>query len=74
MEDLKNENFSIGIYEKALPGNLDWEERLSLARDAGYNFMELSIDETDERIERLKWDIIKKKNLREISEKPGSLY
>ena len=71
MAGFKNKNFSIGIYEKALPGNLDWEERLLLARDAGYNFMELSIDETDERIERLEWDIVKKKNLREISEKVG---
>jgi len=71
MTELKNENLCIGLYEKALPKNLSWEERLTLARDAGYSFMEISIDETDERIERLKWDKAKKKNLREITENTG---
>ena len=31
------------IYEKALPG-LSWEERYTLAENAGYDFIELSID------------------------------
>lgn len=45
-----------GLYEKALPKQLNWEERLVAAKDAGYDFMEISIDETDERIGRLHWD------------------
>ena len=44
-----------GLYEKALPKQLNWEERLVAAKDAGYDFMEISIDETDERIGRLQW-------------------
>jgi L-ribulose-5-phosphate 3-epimerase len=44
-----------GLYEKALPKQLTWEERLVAAKDAGYDFMEISIDETDDRIGRLKW-------------------
>ena len=44
-----------GLYEKALPKQLNWEERLCAAKDAGYDFMEISIDETDERIGRLRW-------------------
>ena len=44
-----------GLYEKALPKQLNWEERLCAAKDAGYDFMEISIDETDERIGRLQW-------------------
>ena len=71
MAGFKNGKLSIGLYEKAFPDSLNWEEKLLSARDAGYSFMELSIDETDERIARLKWDIAKKKNLREISEKIG---
>jgi L-ribulose-5-phosphate 3-epimerase len=71
MTEFKNDNLSIGLYEKALPENLSWEERLIAAREAGYSFMEISIDETDERIERLKWDTVKKKNLREITENIG---
>ena len=66
-----NKNLSIGLYEKALPASLDWEEKLTCAKDAGYDFMELSIDETDERINRLKWSISEKLKLRDISEKIG---
>lgn len=44
-----------GLYEKALPKQLNWEERLCAAKDAGFDFMEISIDETDERIGRLHW-------------------
>jgi len=45
-----------GLYEKALPKQLGWEERLAAAKDAGYDFVEISIDETDERIARLSWN------------------
>jgi len=62
---------SIGIYEKALPADMSMEQKLLCAKEAGYCFMELSIDESDERIARLKWDRQKRYGLREISEKTG---
>ena len=43
----------IGMYEKALPASLSWPERLGAARRAGYDFVEMSVDETDERLARL---------------------
>ncbi len=43
----------LGIYEKAIPADLSWDERLKVAKDAGYDFLEISIDETDERMERV---------------------
>ncbi len=45
----------LGIYEKALPRHLDWPARLAAARDAGYDFVEMSVDETPERMARLDW-------------------
>lgn len=45
----------IGLYEKALPDALSWEERLLAAKDAGYDFMEISIDESEERLSRMQW-------------------
>lgn len=48
-------NNLIGIYEKALPKDLGWPERFSAARDAGYDFVEISVDETPERMARLDW-------------------
>ena len=41
----------LGLYEKAMPPTLSWEERLKTARDLGFDFVEISIDETDERME-----------------------
>lgn len=46
---------SIGIYEKALPKNISWLNRLQLAKKLGFAFVEISIDETDERLARLDW-------------------
>lgn len=45
----------IGLYEKALPAALDWPQRLAQARALGYDFVEMSIDETDARLDRLDW-------------------
>jgi L-ribulose-5-phosphate 3-epimerase len=47
--------FRWGIYEKALPHQLSWPERLSAAAGAGYQFLEISIDESEERLARLAW-------------------
>ena len=47
----------IGIYEKALPKGMDWAERFDAARAAGYDFLEISVDETPERMARLDWSL-----------------
>ncbi len=47
--------YTIGLYEKAMPDTLSWKEKLEAAREAGYDFVEISIDETDARLERLDW-------------------
>ncbi len=54
----------IGIYEKALPSKLDWLTRLKIIADLGFDFIEISIDESDERLARLDWDISQKRELR----------
>lgn len=45
----------IGIYEKALPNELSWQQKLQEAKSLGFNFIEISIDESDERRARLDW-------------------
>ncbi|QEH62003.1 L-ribulose-5-phosphate 3-epimerase [Spiroplasma chinense] len=52
MLNLKN-NF-LGVYEKALP-KVSWPEKIKVASELGFDFIELSIDESDERLERLNW-------------------
>lgn len=53
MRDLNKLN--LGIYEKALSKDIDWVERIRLVKECGYDFVEISIDETDERLARLDW-------------------
>ena len=45
--------YSLGLYEKALPSYLSWKEKMEVARSAGFDFLEISIDETDEKLTRL---------------------
>ncbi|MFT2110771.1 L-ribulose-5-phosphate 3-epimerase [Marinomonas sp. 2405UD68-3] len=47
--------FRLGIYEKALPTDLSWRERLSKSKELGFDFLEISVDETDARQARLDW-------------------
>lgn len=45
----------IGIYEKATPKQFNWTERLNFAKELGFDFVEMSIDESDSRLARLDW-------------------
>lgn len=47
--------YTIGLYEKAMPSTLTWKEKLEAAKEAGYDFVEISIDETDDKQARLDW-------------------
>jgi hexulose-6-phosphate isomerase len=53
----------LGIYEKALPKALSWPERLAVAKACGFDFVEMSIDETDERLSRLDWGRAERRDL-----------
>lgn len=48
-------NHLLGLYEKALDPSDIWEIRLRKAKQLGFDYMEISIDETDARISRLYW-------------------
>lgn len=61
----------VGIYEKALPKDLSWEERLDTAASAGYDFVEISIDESEERLARLYWSPAERVNLRNAINNTG---
>ena len=45
--------YRLGLYEKAMPAQLTWVERLRCARNAGFDAVEISIDESPERLARL---------------------
>ncbi len=50
---MNNKNFTLSVYEKAMPPVLTWRQKFEHAASAGYDSIEISIDETDERLSRL---------------------
>ena len=63
--------YTIGLYEKAMPPALSWEEKLRFAKSAGYDFVEISIDETDEKLARLDWSAKERLALVETMQRVG---
>ena len=53
MYDIKKS--PLGIYEKALPDDFTWKEKMQAAKEAGFDYIEISVDESDERLARLDW-------------------
>ncbi|OCG32649.1 xylulose 5-phosphate 3-epimerase [Gilliamella sp. Choc6-1] len=61
----------IGIYEKALPNELSWQDKLQVTKKLGFDFIEISIDESNERRARLDWSDDEIYSLRHQCEKIG---
>lgn len=53
MVNNKKKNYRLGLYEKAMPNSLSWIEKLTEAKNAGYDSVEISIDESDDKLARL---------------------
>lgn len=64
-------DYTIGLYEKAMPGTLSWREKMAAAGKAGYDFIEISIDETDEKLERLDMGRAERRKLAELMWETG---
>ena len=58
---MKQDDIKLGIYEKALPYGTGWDEKLATAERLEFRFVEISIDETDERMARLDWSLEERK-------------
>ena len=43
----------LGIYEKAVDNRLSWQEKLTLAKQSGFDCLEMSVDATPQRMNRL---------------------
>ena len=57
----------LGLYEKALPPDWKWRQILEATKKIGFDFLEISIDETDERLARLNWTKAQRMELLMIS-------
>ncbi len=58
--------YTLGLYEKSMPSTLSWREKMDAAKMAGFDFIEISIDETEEKLKRL--DMTKEERLALVKE------
>ena len=65
-------NYSLGLYEKAIPVGFDFPKMFQIARECGFDRLEISVDETDWRQERLDWDASKQRELGMLSRAMGT--
>ena len=47
------DSYQLGLYEKSMPNDLSWEEKLNITKECGFDYLEMSIDETDAKQARL---------------------
>ncbi len=64
--------YSLGLYEKAIPAGYDFARMFDIARTSGFDRLEISIDETDWRQERLDWSEEKQRELGQLSRTMGT--
>lgn len=55
--------YKIGLYEKAIRNSLPWKEKLEVAKECGYDYLEMSIDATQEKIDRIYMDATQRKSI-----------
>lgn len=63
--------YAIGLYEKAMPKSLDWRALLQCANECGYDFVEISIDESAFRLSRLNWTKEERLKLVSLTQESG---
>lgn len=63
--------YYIGQYEKSMPNTMTIREKLSISKKCGFDYVELSIDESDEKLKRLYLNDSEKKELKNTIEGEG---
>lgn len=69
----KDKKYYLGMYEKAMPNDLSLLEKLRFVKEAGFDHLEISIDESDEKLKRLDWSLEEINNLKQAIIKEGVL-
>lgn len=59
--------YGLGLYEKAFPDSLSWEQKLMETHICGFDWLEISIDESEPRLERLTMSKKSRAALRNLS-------
>ena len=65
--------YSLGLYEKAMPDGLSFREMFDLTARTGFDRLELSVDESDMRLARLDWLSVQVHDLKRQMDDSGVL-
>jgi L-ribulose-5-phosphate 3-epimerase len=68
---VKAKSYQLGLYEKAMPSHLSWIEKCKATKEAGFDFLEISIDETDAKLSRLDYSFEQIKEIKDAIEESG---
>lgn len=66
-----NKKYLLGLYEKSMPNTCSWEEKLLNCKKFGFDWLEISVDETDDKLARLDWTDEEINILKELITKTG---
>ena len=58
-------SYLLGLYEKSMPDSFSLQQKLEETGKAGYDYMELSVDESDGKLARLDWTALEIASLKE---------
>ena len=50
-----NKAYTLGLYEKSMPHSMTLREKLEKTKVSGFDYLDVSVDETEEKLFRLSW-------------------
>ncbi len=68
---MANRPYFLSMYEKAVPDDLPFKEKLRLCKEFGFDGLEISIDASDWRLARLDWTKEEREQLKRDMEETG---
>jgi len=68
---MANKQYFLSMYEKAVPDDLPFKEKLRLCKEFGFDGLEISIDASDWRLARLDWSKQEREALKRDMEETG---
>ena len=63
--------YLLGLYEKAMPGDLSWKEKLETVKNSGFDYLEMSLDESDAKLARLQMTAAEKAEICQAVKETG---
>lgn len=64
-------DYKLGQYEKSMPESLDFAQKLEISKSAGFDYLEISVDESEKKLGRLDFTRERRIEFRRVIEDSG---